>query len=96
EEMAKECFMAIDGSGCARVDFLLENDDLLYANEINTIPGSIAFYLWQQKGKGFTELIDDILQIAFKVYEEKKKNMYRFDVNLFLKLQQKGLKFTGK
>jgi len=96
EEMAKECFMAIDGSGCARVDFLLENDDLLYANEINTIPGSIAFYLWQPKGKEFTELIDDILQIAFKVYEEKKKNMYRFDVNLFLKLQQKGLKFAGK
>jgi len=74
EYFAKEAFKAIDCSGLARVDFLLENNKNIYVNEINTIPGSISYYLWAPKGLSFKDLINELLEIAQKQYNEKKKN----------------------
>jgi len=92
ENYAIESFKAIDCSGVARIDFILEENEKIYVNEINTIPGSIAFYLWQPKGISFKELINRILSIAEKSYNEKKKNMYNFDADLFNKINRKSLK----
>ena len=50
EELAKKAFIAIDCRGNSRIDFLLDENNNVYINEINTLPGSICFYLWEGKG----------------------------------------------
>lgn len=87
ENLAKEAFIAIDCKGTSRIDFLVDQDNKVYVNEINTLPGSIAFYLWDGKGYPFKNLIDYLLDIAFLTHEEKNKNMYGFDANLFTRTQ---------
>ncbi|KPU26477.1 D-alanine--D-alanine ligase [Caloranaerobacter sp. TR13] len=86
EELAKKAFMAIDCRGIARIDFLLDDKNNIYVNEINTMPGSIAYYLWEPKGISFKELINQLIDIAIKSHDEKNKNMYSYDVNLFNKI----------
>ncbi|EOD00757.1 D-alanine--D-alanine ligase family protein [Caldisalinibacter kiritimatiensis] len=85
EELAKQAFMAIDCRGVARIDFLVQ-EDKVYINEINTMPGSISYYLWEPMGISFKELINELLEIAFVTYQDKQKNMYSYDVDLFKKI----------
>lgn len=90
EELAKKSFIAIDGSGTSRIDFLIDKDENIYVNEINTLPGSIGFYLWEKKGYSFKDLIDELIDIAIKRSREKQSNMYNFDSNLFNRIQYGG------
>ncbi|MCG4586177.1 D-alanine--D-alanine ligase, partial [Anaerosalibacter bizertensis] len=94
ETIAKKSFKAIDGRGNARIDFLLDQKNKIYVNEINTMPGSIAYYLWEGKGISFKQLINEMIDIALKVYDEKEKNMYSYDADLFNKIHFGGK--TGK
>src|SRR5436309_540568 len=69
QEMAIAAFQAVDCSGLARVDFLLEpKNDKHYLNEINTMPGftSISMYpkLWAASGVEYPKLIDRLIQLA--------------------------------
>lgn len=78
-KMAITAFKAIDGSGLARVDFFLRNDNgALLINEINTLPGltDASGYpkMWQGSGLGFTEMIDELIDLALDRYADKKKN----------------------
>ncbi len=95
EDIAKKSFMAIDCSGNSRIDFLIDKDNNIYINEINTLPGSVAFYLWEGKGYSFTKLIDKMIDIALKVHENKNENMYSYDADLFNKVHLGGTK-VGK
>ncbi|WP_071025373.1 D-alanine--D-alanine ligase family protein [Peptoniphilus raoultii] len=81
-ELGKKSFKALDGAGVARIDFLLKDKDV-YVNEINTLPGSISFYLFEASGLSFKDLITKLIEIALKRYEEKQKNIYSYDSNLF-------------
>lgn len=83
ENIAKDAFMSIDCKGNARIDFLMDSDENIYINEINTIPGSIAFYLWEPAGVSFKNLISELIDIAEITHNEKKENMYSYDVDLF-------------
>jgi D-alanine-D-alanine ligase len=81
QEMAIKAFQAVDCSGLARVDFLMDpKSEKLFLNEINTMPGftSISMYpkLWSASGLGYSDLIDRLIQLAFERYEEKKRNRY--------------------
>ncbi len=87
EELAKKAFITIDGRGVSRIDFLVDSNNKVYINEINTLPGSISFYLWEGKGYPFKKLIDELISIAIKVHEEKKENMYSYEANLFNRTQ---------
>lgn len=87
EELAKKAFSTIDARGISRIDFLIDKDKKIYINEINTLPGSISFYLWEGKGYPFNKLIDVLIDIAIKVNEEKKENIYSYDVDLFNRIQ---------
>ncbi|MFN0279680.1 MAG: D-alanine--D-alanine ligase family protein [Pyrinomonadaceae bacterium] len=78
-QMAVTAFKAIDGSGLARVDFFLRNDNgALLVNEINTMPGltdASGFpKMWAGSGKAFPQVIDELIQLAFDRHEDKKKN----------------------
>ncbi len=81
QEMAVRAFQAVDCSGLARVDFLLDpKTEKIYLNEINTMPGftSISMYpkMWAASGLGYSDLIDQLIQLALARYQEKKKNVY--------------------
>ncbi|NLW23246.1 MAG: D-alanine--D-alanine ligase [Tissierellia bacterium] len=95
EDIAKKAFISIDACGNSRIDFLLDKDNNIYINEINTLPGSIAFYLWKDKGFPFDKLIDEMIDIALKVYEDKNKNMYFYEGDLFNKVHM-GASKTSK
>ncbi|WP_066503601.1 D-alanine--D-alanine ligase family protein [Abyssisolibacter fermentans] len=88
ERMAKEAFSVIDARGNARIDFLLDENDKVYVNEINTAPGSWAFYLWEATGISFKSMISEMIDIALKVHEEKSNNMYSYDIDLFKRREQ--------
>ena len=86
-KMAIEAFKVIDCSGMARVDFLLDpksND--VYIDEINTIPGftSISMYpkLWEASGISYQKLIDQLIELAFERYNDKKRNRTSFSSKL--------------
>lgn len=87
EELAKKAFTVIDSKGNARIDFLLDEDGKVFVNEINTLPGSVAFYLWEGRGYTFKDLISKMIHIALVTQEEKDKNMYIYESNLFSKTQ---------
>ena len=79
EELAKAAFKALDCKGVARVDFLFDkNTQKLYVGEINTIPGSLAFYLWEGKGITFTELINKMVEYAFKANADRNENVFSY------------------
>ena len=80
-ELAVAGFKAVDCSGLARVDFLMDpKSRKIYLNEINTMPGftSISMYpkLWAATGVPYPQLIERLIQLGMERYEEKKKNQY--------------------
>jgi len=80
-ELAVAAFQAVDCSGLARVDFLMDpKSRKIYLNEINTMPGftSISMYpkLWGATGLPYSELIDRLIQLGIQRHEEKKRNRY--------------------
>jgi len=65
--LAVQAFQALDLSGVARIDFLLNAEtEELYINEVNTIPGSLSFYLWEPLGLSYTALLDRMVSLALK------------------------------
>jgi len=81
QELAVKAFQAIDCSGLARVDFLMDpNTRKIYLNEINTMPGftAISMYpkLWAASGLAYPDLIDRLIQLGVERHEDKKKNQY--------------------
>lgn len=78
EELSKQIFRALDCKGVVRIDYMLTGDDDFYITEINTIPGSMAFYLWQETGLPYAQLIDKLVGYAQKAFDEKNSNNYAF------------------
>jgi D-alanine-D-alanine ligase len=81
QELAVAAFKAVDCSGLARVDFLMDpKTRKIYLNEINTMPGftSISMYpkLWAASGLAYPDLIDRLIQLGIERHEDKKKNQY--------------------
>ena len=80
---ALDSFRLLNASGCVRIDFLIDNKDgKVYVNEINSIPGSLAFYLWQEVGMDFSKECDELIKYALKRYHEKEKKTYSFETNI--------------
>ena len=76
EDISKKAFKALCQSGVARIDYLLDEvTQELYINEINTIPGSLANYLFPEH---FGKLIDELISLAIKREEDKKKNKFSY------------------
>ncbi len=76
--LAIAAFKAIDGAGMARVDFLLARDtQLLYLNEVNTIPGftTISMYskMWDASGLAYPQLLDRLIALALERHAEKQQ-----------------------
>ena len=80
---AVDAFRYLGCNGVCRIDFMIDMaTDKVYINEINTIPGSLAFYLWEPKGVKYTQLLERLIQLALKRYREREKIIYSFDTNI--------------
>lgn len=84
QEMAKKTFKVLNSSGVARLDFLIDTTtNAVYVNEINSIPGSLSFYLWEATGKPFETLIDDLVNVALRRHQERDNYMVSYNQNIF-------------
>ncbi len=83
QETAKKVFSALNCFGLIRVDFLLRENPLeAFVIEINTIPGSMAFYLWEASGMSFADMISRLVELAESRFEEKSQKTNVFESNI--------------
>lgn len=83
EDVATKAYRAMGLSGVSRIDFLIDKEKkTVYINEVNTCPGSLAFYLWDAKGKDFTQLLDDLINLAIKDFKKDRKKVRSFKSNI--------------
>ena len=86
-------FKAVDGRGIARIDYLARPEaSALYLNEINTMPGSLAFYLWREDGYTSADLVQKLAQLALDAHTEKRRNIYEYETSLIDVASQRGVK----
>ena len=82
--IAGETFRVLSCHGVSRVDVMVDRKDgAVYVNEINTIPGSLSFYLWEASGISFTELMDRLVALALKRKRETDRKTFTYDANIF-------------
>ncbi len=99
EETSKKAFRALGASGVVRIDYLYnKKSNKYYVNELNSIPGSLSFYLWTPLNKEYDELLDDMINIAVKRFKNKLKKTSKFESNILSNFNgSKGVKgFKGK
>ena len=93
QEVSKKAFRVLDCKGIARVDFLVDkNTEKPFVNEINTIPGSFSFYLWEHNEIEFSQLADKLIELALEVHKEKSKITYSHSANLLSRLDIGSIK----
>lgn len=93
KEFACRTFKAIGGHGVVRIDFLMDNQSKeVFVNEINTIPGSLAFYLWEVGGMKYTELLDKLISLAFSRQRKKENLHFEIDTNILSQCGSFGAK----
>lgn len=83
QDMAVKTFKLLGCNGVARIDFLIDmENDNIYVNEINTIPGALSFYLWEATNKSFEDELDEMIDLAFKRNRERNNRTYSYDQNI--------------
>lgn len=82
--IAGETFRVLSCHGVSRVDVMIdEKDGSIYVNEINTIPGSLSFYLWEASGISFEQLMERLVQLALKRKRLQDRKTFTYDSNIF-------------
>jgi D-alanine-D-alanine ligase len=95
KQIAIQAFRALDGRGTARIDFLIKQEaGEIYLNEMNTMPGSLAFYLWQEDGMPARELVHQLVELARDAHAEKRRSTYNYQTGLLELTAVRGLKGT--
>ncbi len=90
-KMAVDAFICLGCSGVSRIDFMIDMDtNDVYLNEINTIPGSLSFYLWEPLGMKYETLLDNMIELTLKADRENHKVVYSFETNVL-----EGVKLGG-
>ena len=92
QEMSRSIFRMMDCKGCVRIDYMFDREGGgLYITEINTIPGSMAFYLWENAGVSYRELIDRMVDIAERAHRDRNASNYAYSSDIL-----KGVSFGAK
>ncbi|MCE5234511.1 MAG: D-alanine--D-alanine ligase family protein [Clostridiaceae bacterium] len=87
----KQIFSLLECKGVVRIDYMLDAEGELYVNEINTIPGSLAFYLFEPMGLKFSQLVDKLVEYAYKALAQKNESTYAYNSDI-LKKSLRGAK----
>jgi D-alanine-D-alanine ligase len=89
QQLAIDAFKAVDCAGVARIDFLVDpGSGRIAVNEINTLPGSLAFYLWEPSGLSFPAMLDRLIELALERHRERQQTTYSFDSALLQKFSR--------
>jgi D-alanine-D-alanine ligase len=94
--LACAAFSAFGCAGVTRVDFLIDAQEQVWINELNTIPGSFSFYLWEPAGLPFADLLDELLDLALAEHAEQRRTTTVFDTNLLALRATSGAKAAGE
>ena len=95
KNIAVDAFKYLDCNGVVRIDFLMDaQTGAFWINEFNTIPGSLAFYLWEPKGVKYSELLDRLITLALKRQRNNEEITYSFDTNILSSASFGGAKGT--
>lgn len=97
QALSLEIFDAMDCKGVVRIDYMLDrHSDHYYITEINTIPGSLAYYLWTESGLPYGALIDEMVNCALRAHQEKERNSFAFSSDILSGASLGGGKKGGK
>lgn len=77
KNISASIFKKFELSGVVRIDYIVKDDEV-FVNEINSIPGSLAYYLFEKENLCFTEIIDKLIEIAERKYLDKQKLTYAY------------------
>ena len=95
-ETAVAIYKIFGCSGTARVDFLVNrNTKQFYANEINTLPGTLYHHLWKASGVNLDKLLDELIRLAQEKHRAKKDLTSSFASNILVKTHTGKLKFNA-
>jgi D-alanine-D-alanine ligase len=93
QDLSVKTFSALNTSGLARLDFLVNaNTKEVYFNEINTIPGSFSFYLWDKTDLPFYALLEELITIGVQEHRRKNGRVRSYETNLLSEKAIKGIK----
>lgn len=95
QELSRRIFRMMDCKGVVRIDYMFDRkEEKIWITEINTIPGSLAFYLWAEAGVPYGKLIDKMVEFAEKAYEDKNSANYAFTSDILKSVSLGGSKGT--
>ncbi len=91
QDMTAEIFRIMDLKGVVRIDYMIdENSGRVYVNEVNTIPGSLAFYLFEPMGISFAKLLDKMVDAAFEAFRQKQASSFSYQSAILNKVAGGG------
>lgn len=83
QDYAEATFKALNCNGVVRIDFMIDMDtDEVYVNEINTIPGSLAFYLWEASGLKYKEMLSKLIELSLTRKREEGNLSFSYDTKI--------------
>ncbi len=86
-----DAYRFIDASGVVRIDYIYDLDSKkIYLNEMNNIPGSLAFYLWKENGIEFDKLITIMIENAIEAHRLKSLKTSTFETNILANYKERG------
>jgi D-alanine-D-alanine ligase len=91
QTLAVRAFRAVEGRGIARLDFLVQGEKV-YLNEINTMPGSLALYLWRESGLSAAEVVDTLVKIGQAAHADKRRTTFDYKTSLVALTAGRGIK----
>ena len=83
EDLTERLYTQLGLKGVVRIDYLVDTErEKVYINEINTVPGSLAHYLFEKKGVSFEEMLDDIIEHVEAEHLDKKSRVRNFSTGV--------------
>ena len=82
--ISKKVYSCLDVCGIIRIDYIVK-DNVIYLNEINTVPGSLSYYLFCDTFGDFSALLDELIKQGIKRSEEYNKNLFKLNTQVLLK-----------
>lgn len=93
KEQSKEIFKAMNANGTARIDFLLDKkNNKLYANEINTLPGTLYHHLWEKSGLSITKVLEEMLMVGILRWKNEQNKYIDFNTDVLNSANQMKLR----
>jgi len=95
QQLSCDIFRMLDCKGVVRIDYMFDKaTEKVYITEINTIPGSLSFYLWENAGMKYAQLIDRLVEAAQRAHEDRNLRNYAFTSDILKSVSLGGAKGT--